>query len=140
MSRIVDTIRTAPPAPGDEEPVESHPVRKGNPELGVAAYFHFRDYEKVERVVDELTSLNVTHLRTSISWHDFVNEGGRDWYDWLLPKLTQQFEVLPSVLYTPTHLGILPKTSSPPRDPAAYGTFLDELLPVYDGADRKSVV
>ena len=132
MSRIVDTIRSGP---GEPEPQRgsSTPARTGNPEVGVAAYFHFQDYEKVERVVEELRSLRVTHLRTSVSWHDFVNEGGRDWYDWLLPKLVEHFTVMPCALYTPTHLGILPKTSSPPRDPDDYAAFVDHLLTEYPG-------
>ncbi len=133
MSRIVDTIRSGP---SDPQPQQASIVedRTGNPDLGVAAYFHFQDTEKVERVVDELTSLGVTHLRTSISWHDYVNDGGRDWYDWLLPKLVERFEVLPCVLYTPTHLGILPKTSSPPRDPEDYARFVDHILTEYAGS------
>ncbi len=135
MSRIVDTIRSGPPA--TEAPqARAGEERTGNPELGVAAYFHFRDADKVERVVDELRSLNVRHLRTSVSWHDFVNDGGRDWYDWLLPKLVEHFDVMPCVLYTPTHLGILPKTSSPPRDPAEYASFVDHLLTEYPGFFR----
>ncbi|MPZ71866.1 MAG: NAD-dependent epimerase/dehydratase family protein [Nitriliruptorales bacterium] len=112
---------------------EERERRTGNPDLGVVSYFHIRDYHKVERVVEELASLGVTRLRTSVSWHDFVNEGGREWYDWLLPKLTDRFDVTPCVLYTPTHLGILPKTSSPPRDPDDFAAFVDQLLTTYGG-------
>ena len=60
-----------------------------------------------------------------------VREGGEEWYAWLLPKLTERVEVLPCFLYTPPELGLLPKTSSPPRDPEAYGEFVEMVLRTY---------
>jgi len=133
MSRIVDTIRSTGSEP-EARPAPAGAGRKGNPDLGVVSYFHLNDHARVERVIDGLTQLGVKHLRSSVSWHDWVSEGGREWYDWLLPKLLDRFEVMPCVLYTPTHLGLMPKTSSPPRDPSDYGDFVDHLLAEYDGA------
>lgn len=130
MTGIVDTIRF----PGEPEPPSSDSgdrERKGNPEFGVVSYFHLNDRAKVERVIEGLTMLGVGHLRTSVSWHDYVGDGGAEFYDWLLPTLTKHFEVMPCVLYTPTHLGLLPKTSSPPKDPLDYGRFIDLLLERY---------
>ena len=73
------------------------------------------------------------NLRTAISWCDWMREGGEEWYAWLLPKLTERFDVLPCFLYTPPDLGILPKTSSPPRDPQAYGEFVEMVLQRHSG-------
>lgn len=98
------------------------------PELGVVQYFHLGDYDAAERALDALAQLPIKQLRTSISWCDWLREGGDEWYRWLLPKLSSQISVLPCVLYTPPHLGLLPKTSSPPRDPGAYGEFVEAVL------------
>jgi CDP-paratose 2-epimerase len=128
MSRIVDTIRhEAPPEPS-AKPGARRERRKGDPTLGVVQYFHMGDHEGAERTLDALARLPITQLRTSISWCDWMRDGGEEWYAWLLPKLTAQASVLPCFLYTPPSLGILPKTSSPPRDPGAYGEFVETVL------------
>jgi CDP-paratose 2-epimerase len=80
-----------------------------------------------------LDRLPVRHLRTAISWCDWMSEGGEEWYAWLVPQLLERFEVLPCFLYTPPELGILPKTSSPPRDPQLYGEFVEMVLGRFDG-------
>jgi CDP-paratose 2-epimerase len=130
MSRIVDTIRhEAPPQP---RPTRRRRGRRArNPDLGVVQYFHMGDHAGVERALAALAELPIKHLRTSISWCDWVCEGGEEWYAWLLPKLTEAVDVLPCFLYTPPALGLMPKTSSPPRDPQAYGEFVEMVLRKY---------
>src|SRR3954452_16846009 len=133
MSRIVDTIRHEAPGPDENAGVRTGPRRTGDPELGVVQYFHMGDHAMVESVLDGLSGLQVRHLRTAISWCDWTRPGGEEWYGWLLPKLTERFDVLPCFLYTPPELGILPKTSSPPRDPQAYGEFVEMVLGRHGG-------
>ncbi len=129
MSRIVDTIRR----PAGEQP-HPRPIRTAAPDggarsqLGVVQYFHKDDRDAVERALEALDGLPVHSLRTSISWCDWTRPGGEQWYAWLLPKLLERAPVLPCFLYTPPELGILPKTSSPPRDPQAYGEFVEMVL------------
>ena len=132
MSRIVDTIRSR----GPEERPESDrpPARKGDPDVGAVQYFHIDDRNTVARVLAGLELLPVRHLRTAISWCDWTSEGGEDWYTWLLPQLLERFDVLPCFLYTPPALGILPKTSSPPREPERYGEFVEMVLERYEGS------
>src|SRR3954454_7892189 len=126
MNRIVDTIRSRGP---EESPnARSGPRRKGDPDVGAVQYFHLHDRQTVERVLAGLEQIPVRHLRTAISWCDWMTEDGEDWYAWLLPQLLERFDVLPCFLYTPPALGILPKTSSPPRDPQAYGEFVEMVL------------
>jgi CDP-paratose 2-epimerase len=96
-------------------------------------YFHLNDHDTVEQVLDGLSHLPVRNLRTAISWCDWVSEGGEEWYRWLLPRLTERFDVLPCFLYTPPALGMLPKTSSPPRDPEDYGRFVEMVLRRHEG-------
>jgi CDP-paratose 2-epimerase len=131
MSRIVDTIRNRGP---EEQPAPRvGRGRRGDPDVGAVQYFHIHDRQTVERVLAGLEQLPIRHLRTAISWCDWMSEGGEDWYAWLLPQLLERFEVLPCFLYTPPELGILPKTSSPPREPERYGEFVEMVLRRYDG-------
>jgi CDP-paratose 2-epimerase len=133
VSRIVDTIRKETAGPTEFEARADGPRRKGDPILGAVQYFHKGDRETVESVLEGLAGLPVKHLRTAISWCDWTLDGGEDWYRWLLPKLTEHFDVLPCFLYTPPALGIMPKTSSPPRDPQAYGEFVEMVLRRHEG-------
>jgi CDP-paratose 2-epimerase len=131
MSRIVDTIRSR--GPEEERRARERPGRKGDPEVGVVQYFHIHDRDAVEHVLAGLDRLPVRQMRTAISWCDWMTEGGEEWYDWLLPQLLERFEVIPCFLYTPPALGILPKTSSPPREPQLYGEFVEMVLERYAG-------
>lgn len=100
----------------------------GGPDVGALQWFHLGDRASVERVTAALGEMGIRHLRTGVSWADWYAPGGRDWYDWLLPQLGRSFEVLPCILYTPPSLGILPKTSSPPKRPRDYADFVDLFL------------
>lgn len=95
---------------------------------GVVEYFRPGEHERVERVLAELGSLGIRRLRTGISWADCYSEGGRAWYDWLLPRLGRNVELLPCFAYTPPSLGVVAKTSAPPRDLKAYADFLDVMV------------
>ena len=101
---------------------------KAQPEIGLMQWFRFGDEEHVERVLSDLAALGVRHLRTGVSWADWFRPQGPEWYDWLLPRLAQQVHVLPCVTYTPPSLGIVPRSSAPPRNPKLYADFLDVLV------------
>ena len=96
--------------------------------LGVLEWFEIGEHDRVERVLAELGELGVRHLRTGISWAGWHTDGGAEWYDWLLPRLARDVEVLPCVTYTPPSLGLAPRSSAPPRRPRDYADFLDVLI------------
>jgi CDP-paratose 2-epimerase len=98
------------------------------PALGVLEWFEPGEEERVERVAAELEALGVRHLRTGVSWASWFAPGGPEWYDWLLPRLGRDFDVLPCVTYTPPSLGIARRSSSPPRRTRDYADFLDVLI------------
>lgn len=100
--------------------------------VGILEWFHYEEYEHVERAIKQLKSLGITHLRTGFSWADYHRPGGADWYDWLIPKLGSNFNLLPCFLYTPPSIGIVPKTSSPPKDPYMFGYFVGQMIERYD--------
>ncbi|HKG44980.1 MAG TPA: NAD-dependent epimerase/dehydratase family protein [Gaiellaceae bacterium] len=102
--------------------------------LGLVEWFEVGEEERVERVLGELRRLGVRHLRTGVSWADWYREGGREWYEWLLPKLADEVELLPCVVYTPPSIAVVPKAAAPPRRPRDYADFLDLLIDLHGEA------
>lgn len=98
------------------------------PETGILEWFHINDYNRVKQTVNHLKQLGIEHLRTGISWADYFTEDGEQWYDWLIPYLSQHFTVLPCFLYTPPSIGLVGKTSSPPKNPKDYADFIDKII------------
>ena len=94
------------------------------PTIGVLEWFHFGDHERAERCVDDLAALGVRHLRTGVSWADWMRPDGRAWYEWLMPALSAKLDVLPCFSYTPPSLGEFSGTNAPPRRPEDYGDFV----------------
>jgi CDP-paratose 2-epimerase len=98
---------------------------------GILQWFHMGDREKVEQTLLDLKSLDIKHLRTGVSWADYHTKAGEAWYDWLIPRLAKEVEILPCFLYTPPSIGIEHKTSSPPKGPKRYADFLDLFISRY---------
>ena len=71
------------------------------PVVGLVEWFEPGEHERVERVAAGLRELGVEHLRTGISWAAWHGDEGAEWYDWVLPTLARDFELLPCVVYTP---------------------------------------
>ena len=101
------------------------------PIVGILEWFRPGERNRVERVLSDLKRLGAVHLRTGVSWADWMTPEGKDWYDWLLPRLASEVELLPCFVYTPPSLGIAAKTSSPPRSPKWYADFLDIMITQY---------
>lgn len=95
---------------------------------GVVEYFRPGEHDRVERVLTQMRAVGIERLRTGVSWADCHTETGAAWYDWLLPRLAKDVEVLPCFAYTPPSLGVAAKTSAPPRDPKLYADFIDTML------------
>lgn len=108
---------------------DSIPPKKS---AGVVEWFRVGEYEEVRRTLQQLQELSITELRTGFSWADYYTEAGKEWYDWLIPTLAQQVNLLPCFVYTPPSVGVQPKTSAPPRNPKEYADFLDVIITKYD--------
>src|SRR4051812_15922065 len=98
------------------------------PVLGILEWLRPGEEKRAERLLVDLKTIGVTELRTGISWADWHTEGGEKWYDWLLPRLAREVNVLPCFHYTPPCLGIAPSECSPPRNPKQYADFLDVFI------------
>lgn len=100
-------------------------------EIGIVEWLRPGEFERVETLIEEMRRLSVTRLRTGVSWADWHTPGGIQWYDWLMPRLGAEFELLPCCLYTPPSLAIAEKTSAPPINPKDYADFLDLVIKRY---------
>lgn len=100
-------------------------LNEHQPLIGILEWFRINDYAHVKRATEEMKKMGITHLRTGVSWADYHLKEGQDWYDWLMPYLSSNFDILPCFLYTPPSIGRMKKTSSPPKDPKAFADFLD---------------
>ena len=75
------------------------------PRVGLVEWLRLGEYARAEELLSDLQALGVSHLRTGLSWAECHTHAGWPWYDWLLPRLARQVEVLPCLLYTPPSLG-----------------------------------
>ena len=102
--------------------------KKSLPVVGLVEWFRVGEYERVDKVLADLKELGVTELRTGVSWADYYTPEGKSWYDWLIPTLAKEVNVLPCFLYTPPSIGEKKRTSAPPKDRKAYADFLDVFI------------
>lgn len=93
--------------------------------FGLVEWFRPGEHARVEQVLKDMKRIGATRIRTGISWADWYTPEGEAWYDWLVPRLASEVELLPCVLYTPPSIGIEEKSSSPPRRPKDYADFID---------------
>ncbi|TPE44282.1 SDR family NAD(P)-dependent oxidoreductase [Pontibacter mangrovi] len=98
------------------------------PVVGLVEWFRPGEHEHVRETLASLKELGVTDLRTGVSWADYYTPEGKEWYDWLIPTLAKEVNILPCFLYTPPSIGEKPRTSSPPKDKKAYADFLDVFI------------
>ena len=96
--------------------------------FGLVEWFRTGEHARVERAIEHLHTLGVTHLRTGVSWAEWSTPEGQAWFDWLLPTLAAHANVLPCFHYTPPSLGVEPRSCAPPREPLAFASFIECIL------------
>ncbi len=96
--------------------------------LGMLEWFRIGEHDRIDQVLDDLTTLGVSQIRTGISWADACTPEGEAWYAWMLPQLARRVSVLPCFIDTPPGWGVAPKTSAPPGNLKSYADFLDVLI------------
>ncbi len=102
QGKLLRSSACRPPAP---------PLRD---KFGVCQWFHYEDRAGVDQALELIAELGVRHLRTGISWADYLRPGGKNWYDWQMDRLRQSgVEILLSVWHTPPSLGEQPACNAP---------------------------
>ncbi|MFP4348422.1 MAG: NAD-dependent epimerase/dehydratase family protein [Desulfococcaceae bacterium] len=108
-----------------------HTSADTTPPVGIVEWFRPGEYDRVEKTLSDLKRLQVNLLRTGISRADSHTPDSDIWFDWLLPRLSREVEVLPCFTYTPPSSGIASNTAAPSGNPRDYADFLDQMVTRY---------
>jgi CDP-paratose 2-epimerase len=109
--------------------VRSHQLRD---RVGLCQWFHYEAYTDLKRTIALLQDLGIRHLRTGISWADYLRPNGQAWYDWQMQQLhAAGFHILLSVWHTPPSLAEGGKSNHPPRRLRDYADFIDLVITRY---------
>lgn len=100
-------------------------------EFGFVEWFRPGDQERVEAVLPMLKATGASWLRTHLSWAEYHTPEGREWYDWLIPRLARELELMPCLHYTPPSLSRTGKTSGAPKVLKDFADFTDTVMTRY---------
>ncbi|WP_078058254.1 NAD-dependent epimerase/dehydratase family protein [Rhizobium rhizosphaerae] len=106
----------------------SSPV--GRP-YGFVEWFRPGEYERAEAVLPQIRAAGASFLRTHLSWAEYLAEGGEAWFDWLIPQLGRDFDLLPCIHYTPPSHSRNGRSSGAPHVLKDYADFVDHVLTRY---------
>lgn len=99
--------------------------------FGLVEWFDRDDHARVEQTLPLLRASGAAWLRTHLSWAEWHAPGGPEWFDWLIPRLAAEAELLPCLHYTPPSLSRTGRASGAPHDLRAYADFADTVLTRY---------
>lgn len=93
-----------------------------DPNLGICQWFHFKDDDRLDGTVEWLHRLGVRHVRTGLSWAEWMLPGSVDWFDRIVTAL-EPFQTTLTLCFTPESAGIRAHHTSPPRDVEEFARF-----------------
>ncbi|MDO1584616.1 NAD-dependent epimerase/dehydratase family protein [Rhizobium oryzicola] len=99
--------------------------------FGFVEWFRPGEYERTEQVLPDLIKSGASYLRTHLSWAEYLAPGGEEWFDWLIPKLGREIDLLPCVHYTPPSLSRTGRSNGAPLVLKDYADFVDHVLSRY---------
>jgi beta-xylosidase len=99
------------------------------PQLGICQWFHFEDH-RLHEAVRRLRDLDVTYLRTGLSWADSLRPGALQWFDAQM-KALEEFRLTLTFCFTPESKGIEPHHTSPPKVPEEFADFCAAMVRRY---------
>ncbi|MFT6533712.1 MAG: CDP-paratose 2-epimerase [Limimaricola cinnabarinus] len=95
---------------------------------GYVEWFRKGDARHVDEAVAGMKAAGVRRLRTQLSWAEWHEPDGADWYDWLLPRLGAAFDLMVCVHYTPPSISRTGRSSGAPERLRDYADFIDLML------------
>lgn len=98
---------------------------------GFVEWFRPGEFERTEQILPGILASGASYLRTHLSWAEYLASGGEEWFDWLLPKLGKEIDLLPCIHYTPPSLSRTGRSSGAPSDLKSYADFVDHVLTRY---------
>ena len=99
------------------------------PEFGICQWFHFED-PRLESAVCWLKKLGVRHLRTGLSWADWLRPNADAWFDRQM-KALEPFDVTLTFCFTPESAGVTPHYTSPPKNVNEFADFCAHMVRRY---------
>ncbi len=99
------------------------------PELGVCQWFHYED-PRLDRSARLLRDLGVVHVRTGLSWADWLRDGAEHWFDRQMSAL-DNFAVTLTFCFTPESRGVRAHHTSPPVRVEEYAEFCARMVRRY---------
>lgn len=99
--------------------------------LGFVEWFRPGEQDRVLTVIEGMKAVGATSIRTHLSWATYHTPGGAAWYDWLIPTISKQLDLLLCVHYTPPSLSRTGRSSGPPKRLKDFPDFVDLVLSRY---------
>jgi len=97
--------------------------------MGICQWFHFEDH-RLDNAVEWLRKLNVSYLRTGLSWADWFRPNAEQWFDRQMSAI-EEFQTTLTLCFTPEHLGMVPHYTSPPKEPEDFAEFSRKIVERY---------
>lgn len=97
--------------------------------MGICQWFHFEDH-RLQDAVAWLRRLNVSYLRTGLSWADWFRPNAEQWFDRQMSAI-EEFNTTLTLCFTPEHLGVVPHYTSPPKEPEDFAEFTKKIVERY---------
>jgi beta-xylosidase len=108
-----------------------------DPRMGICQWFHFED-PRLELAVDWMKQLGVRHVRTGLSWADWLRPNAAQWFDRMMDALAD-FEVMVTLCFTPEARGREPHHTSVPRRLDDYADFAAVMVERYVLPERRAL-
>jgi len=99
------------------------------PEFGICQWFHFEDH-RLDAAIEWFRRLGVRHLRTGLSWADWLRPDAEKWFDHVMKKL-DEFDLTVTFCFTPESKGIQPHHTSPPQNIQEFADFCVTMMRRY---------
>jgi beta-xylosidase len=99
------------------------------PAMGMCQWFHFEDH-RLESAACWLRRLGVRHVRTGLSWADWLRPNAQAWFDRQMRAL-EPFDVTLTFCFTPESAGIRPHYTSPPTRIEEFADFCAQMVRRY---------
>jgi beta-xylosidase len=99
------------------------------PDFGICQWLHFED-PRLDDTVRWLKQLGVRHLRTGLSWADWLRPNALEWFDRQMAAL-EPFELTLTFCFTPESAGVRPHYTSPPREVEQFADFCGQMVKRY---------
>lgn len=98
---------------------------------GFVEWFRPGEYERTLAVLPQIKASGASYLRTHLSWAEYLAPGGEEWFDWLIPQIGKEIDLLLCVHYTPPSMSRTGRSSGPPVDLKSYADFVDHVITRY---------